>query len=122
MSIRPNARRWFLSKYGNTKSKTYTSKYYLPEESWPKVAVWWLQISNNAIDENKDTFINILCETEPSSNDFYYLKVPVDFIKEHKEKFHKIGDKIDWYLSADPDTLFREIRGEGKLNFSAFLV
>jgi hypothetical protein len=37
------ARQWFLSNYQDRKNKIYTSKYYTPEESWPKTSVWWLQ-------------------------------------------------------------------------------
>lgn len=36
MSIGPDARRWFSLKYGDTKNKIYTSRYYTPEISWPK--------------------------------------------------------------------------------------
>ncbi len=48
--------------------------------------------------------------------------MPVKYFHEHMEKFHKIGGEIDLYLSAEPNTLFMEIRGVGQLNFSKFLV
>jgi hypothetical protein len=41
------------------------------------------------------------------------MKVPVSFINKHKDKFHKIGDKIDGYSFAQME-LFQEIRGEGE--------
>jgi hypothetical protein len=48
--------------------------------------------------------------------------VPVKYLLEHFEKFHKISGKMDMYLSAEPETLFMEIRGVGKLDFSKFVV
>ena len=122
MSIGPDARRWFLSKYGGSKNKVYASKYYLPEESWPRKHVWWVQIPQHAIDPALHDYVNILCQVLPGANDFHYLKVPVAFINEHREQFHRIGEKTDFYLSAEPDNLFKEIRGIGELDFSVFIV
>jgi hypothetical protein len=122
MSIGPDARRWFLSKYGVTKNKTFASKYYLPEESWPKKHVWWLQIPSHALDPKTHDYVNLLCQVAPSETNFHYLKVPVSYLLQHLEKFHKIGGKMDMYLSAEPDTLFMEIRGTGRLDFSQFVV
>jgi hypothetical protein len=122
MAIGSTARKWFASKYGETNNKTYTSKYYLPEESWPRVAVWWMKIPSHALDSSKYDFVNILCQVDPLSKEFYYLKIPVSFINEHKEQFHKIGGEIDLYLSAEQQNLFTEIRGQGKLDFSKFLI
>jgi hypothetical protein len=122
MSIGPDARRWFLSKYGASKNKTYVSKYYLPEESWPKKHEWWVQIPSHALDPKSYKYVNILCQVAPFTNDFHFLLVPLKYLLEHFEKFHKIGGKMDMYLSAEPDTLFTEIRGSGKLDFSKFVV
>jgi hypothetical protein len=122
MSIGPDARRWFLSKYGASKNKTYASKYYLPEESWPKKHVWWVRIPSHALDPKSYEYVNILCQVAPFKNDFHYLLVPVEYLLEHFEKFHKIAGKMDMYLSAEPDTLFMEIRGVGNLDFSKSVV
>jgi hypothetical protein len=122
MSIGPDARRWFLSKYGETKNKVYTSKYYLPEESWPKTHVWWPQIPMSAIDKSKYTHVNILCQVAPDKIDFHYFKVPTSYLNENLEKFDKVGDKIHLYLSAESHDLFTETRGTGNLNFSKFFV
>jgi hypothetical protein len=122
MSIGPDARSWFLSKYGKTNNKTYTSKYYLPEESWPKKHVWWPQIPISVIDTNRFTHVNILCQVAPGANDFHYFNVPVTFLNEHLVKLDRVNDIIHLYISAEPDTLFTEIRGTGKLDFSQFLI
>jgi hypothetical protein len=122
MSIGPDARRWFLSRYGVTKNKTFASKYYLPEESWPKKHVWWIQIPSHALDPKSRDYVNLLCQVAPAETNFHYPKVPVSYLLQHLEKFHKIGGKMDMYLSAEPDTLFMEIRGTGRLDFSRFVV
>lgn len=117
------ARKWFLSKYKEDLNKTYTSKFYTPEQSWPKTNVWWLQIPVTAIDEKSYTHVNLLCQVQPNNeNDFHYLKVQASFLNTHIKKFHRLNDKISLYLSAEPSKLFVEERGEGKLDFSQFLV
>ena len=113
----------YEAKYGRLDKPTYTSKYYQPEESWPKENVWWPQIPIKAIDSKKTGYINILCQVAPNKNDFHHLKVPTKFFNEHLKKFHRLNDKIvDLYLSADPTRLFIEERGDGSLNFRIFLV
>ena len=122
MSISPDARRWFLSKYGETKNKIYSSKYYLPEESWPKKHVWWMQVPSHALNEKKYNAVNLLCQVAPGENQFHLLNVPVKFFHENQDNFHRIDGEIDLYLSAEPSNLFTEIRGTGNLDFSKFLV
>ena len=120
MSIRKIALQWYQSKYGRIDKPIHTSKYFRPDESWPKKSVWWPQVPINTID--KFSYINILCQIAPSKNDFYHLRVPAKFLKEHLKKFHTLKEKISLYFSTDPKELFIELRGEGRLDFSKFLV
>jgi len=122
MAIGTAARKWFLSSYKNDLNKIYTSKYYTPDESWPKTNVWWLQIPLSAIDTNLHEYVNLICQLSPNKNEFHYLKVPTKYLNEHLKKFHRIKEKISIYLSAEPAKLFKEERGEGKLDFKQFLV
>jgi len=122
MSIRSYAIKWLNLNYKNVVGPIYTSKYYTPEESWPKTRVWWLQIPITSIDLKPNEYVNLICEAQPNKNDFHYLKMPIKFLNEHLEKFHRMGEIISLYLSANPDTLFIEERGEGRLDFSKFLV
>jgi hypothetical protein len=122
MSIRQQAIQWCERKYGKIKGPIYTSKFYLPEESWPKVSVWWPQVPISIVEENLAGHINILCEAEPNEIRFYYLKVPSKFLIEQLDKFHLIGDIISLYLSTDPQRMFIELRGKGNLDFSEFLI
>lgn len=122
MSIRRNALDWFTAKYGETSDKTFTSKYFLSHESWPKKEVWWPKISMESIDTLKYDFVNILCQVAPLENEYHFLKVPVTFLVENLDKFHLSFGKISLYLSTNPRTLFIEERGEGRLDFSQFLM
>ena len=83
--------------------------------------MWWLQFPPTAIDINKYDYVNFICQVAPGKNDFHYLKVPTKFLQGHLDKFHRIGEKIDIYLSARPENLFIELRGIGKLDFSKFV-
>jgi hypothetical protein len=106
MSICPTARNWFSSNYENAKSKMYSSKYYLPEESWPKKAVWWFEIPIHIIETKEEHFIDLVCQVASNKNDaFHYLKVPVRYLHEHLKNFHVNSDRISLYLSAEPDKL-----------------
>jgi hypothetical protein len=122
MSIGPDARRWYLSNYGKSEDKVYASKYYLPEELWPKKHVWWVRIPPHDIDPSLHWYVTILCQVAPGTNNFHYLRVPVEFLLEHRAKFHRIGNIIDFYLSAEQHNLFQEIRGTGNLDISVFVV
>ncbi len=122
MSIRSEALRWLSLNFGNVIGRICTSKYYLPEESWPKTRVWWLQIPPGVIEFNSKGHIHLVCQVAPGESDFYYLKVPIEYLYDNLEKFHRIGDKVDLYLSANPDTLFVEERGTGELDFIQFLI
>ncbi|MDQ2720442.1 MAG: hypothetical protein M3Z26_11890 [Bacteroidota bacterium] len=115
-----NGRQWFKENFKDDGNKICTSKFYKPEESWPKTQVWWLQFSETAIDAIK--YAHVYLPGCSKSRNFHYLQVPVKYLNDHLDKFHRLGQKIDLYLSANPDTLFVEERGEGRLNFSKFLV
>jgi hypothetical protein len=120
MSVRNDASNWYEAKYGKIEKPIYTSKFYKPEESWPKKSVWWPQFPISTI--AKFSYTNLICQVAPAKNDFYHLKVPTKFLKEHLKKFHTIKELISLYLSTNPKELFIEIRGAGNLDFSKFLV
>lgn len=122
MSIRSNAILRYEEKYGKMDKPIYTSKYYTSEESWPKIPVWWFQIPPKALDASKNRFVNLICEAAPGKNEFHYLKVPTKYLLEHIEKFHRIGEIVSLYLSAESKNMFNEVRGKGNFNFETFLV
>lgn len=122
MSIRFAALKWFSSNYKEVGDPFYTSKYYLPEESWNKEHTWWLEIPLKLIEVMPEGYISFLCQVAPNENAFHYLKVPKKFLREHLQEFHLHGRKISLYLSPDNNMMFTERRGIGNLNFMNFLV
>ncbi|RYE58576.1 MAG: hypothetical protein EOP48_03240 [Sphingobacteriales bacterium] len=121
MSIRPLALQWFKSKYGEVKN-VFTSKFFTPDKSWNKKNVWFFQLPPSSIDLPGKKHVCLLCEKKPGKNDFHYLRVPISFILHNIEKFDTIGEKLALYLSAEPQSLFVEERGKGKLDFSSYLI
>ena len=122
MSIRRDAILWLERNFGKPNGPVVTSKYYKPEESWPKKSVWWFQIPIRTIEENTLGYINLVCQAVPDKNEFYYLKVPVQFLIDNLDQFHVVKDNISMYLSTDEKRLFIEERGTGNLDFSVFFI
>ena len=122
MNIRSKALIWLNSHFGQVEGKIYTSKYYIPDESWPRKHVWWPQIPLRVVNEPGVNNINILCQVEPGKNEFHYLKVPVNYFQDNLDSFDVVQGMIHLYLSAEPGNLFAEIRGRGNLGFEQFLV
>ncbi len=119
MNIRPRALAWLSKNHNSVDGPIYASKYYQPDESWPKLAVWWLEIPMKKLNSAYAN-INLLCESA-GDKDFYYLRIPNDFLKQNLQLFHIRNNKISMYLSAAPDQLFKEIRGKG-IDFKTFLI
>ena len=71
MSIRKQAVLWLENNFGERPTPLFTSKYYKPEESWPKKSVWWFHIPIKAIEENSFGHINLICEAVPNENKFH---------------------------------------------------
>ncbi|HMJ46561.1 MAG TPA: hypothetical protein VK498_04495 [Ferruginibacter sp.] len=124
MTITSKARSWFSSHHKQPpNSKTYTSKFYTPGESWSKAKVWWIEIPLTTINQNDIEFVNLICQKKPNNeNNFHYLKVPVHFLRDNMQNFHVRQEKISLYLSAEPGQLFKEERGHGNVHFDQFLV
>jgi hypothetical protein len=120
MSIRSEALNWFTNKIGSIPDNIYASKFYLSVESWPKTEVWWFQIPLRSL-ENPRSHIHLLCQSKSGSQGFYYIKVPVKFILDNLANFDKVEEKVSIYLSANPNHLFVEERGEGRIPFGSFL-
>jgi hypothetical protein len=55
-------------------------------------------------------------------NDFYYLKVPVEFFRENLSKLDvREWGQVSLFLSAEPNEMFIDQRGRGYISFAQFL-
>lgn len=120
MAVRTQALKWFHENYGDSSMPIYTSKFYQSEESWTKTKVWWLEIPLNILDIASNTHVILICEIDASKEDYYYLNVPLSFLKKNLNRLYKRENKISLYLSAEEDDIFIERRGEG-IDFISFV-
>jgi hypothetical protein len=122
-TVKAAAVRWLVSKFGERSNAVCASKLYVPEKSWTGRSAWWFEIPQRAIEAPKSDEIDLVCEVAAGANEFYYLTVPVDFFKKELSKLcvRKNG-KLSLFLSAEPNEMFVEQRGKGKIDFAPFLV
>jgi hypothetical protein len=121
-TVKAAAVRWLVSKFGEKSNTVCASKLYIPEKSWTRRSAWWLEIPQRTIETPKLDEIDLLCEVASGANEFYYLKVPVEFFKKELPKLCvRNNGKVSLFLSAEPDEMFVEQRGSGKIGFGRFL-
>lgn len=115
-TVRPAAIQWLASKFGDTGNTIKASKLHAQ-------SLWWIDIPQKDIEKPKPAAIDLLCEVAPGANKFYYLKVPVEFFKKELPKLwvRKDGKLLRLHLSAEPEEMFVDRRGNGKIGFSGFL-
>lgn len=124
MNSRQSGVEW-LSKRGRaTDERVVVSKYYLADESWSQTPVWWFEFAAASATEDRFGFLNLLCGVAPNSPDYHHLRVPMGlFLACKHHLWHRDnGERVSLYLSAEEPTLFREIRGDGRIEFGVFKV
>jgi len=126
MGIRPKAIAWLENNHGIDCGLRYTSKLYLPEEAWNKEKEWWFEIPVDILAQKKLKFVHFVCEKKKNTNLFYYLRVPLTYLKANKKELFIRNKKskkcFSLYFSAQKDTLFQELRGGKNFKFGGFLV
>jgi hypothetical protein len=124
VSIRKDAIIWLKKNVGVVSERQiFASKLFTPGESWTNKSAWWIQIPEERITSKEFTHLYLLCQTAPASQEFSVLRVPVSYFHQNLSRFAKIGKgRINLFLSAEPDNLFEDERGSGKIIFASFLV
>jgi len=124
VSIRKPALKWLAAKYGVSDGARCTSKFYCQEESWTKKSAWWIELASSHLTGNHEKDIHFICQKAPRGDVFYYLKIPVDFLLKNESKidFLPKKSKFSLFLSAEPENLFQDERGIGRVSFKQFLV
>lgn len=121
-TIKAEAVRWFVSKFGIKTNAIYASKFYIPEKSWTRQSAWWFEIPQRTIESPKSAEIHLLCQIAPGANDFHHLKVPIDFLRNELPNLCiRKNDKVSLFLSAEQREMFVEKRGSGKVSFARLL-
>ena len=78
-TIKAEAVRWFVSKFGIKPNALYASKFYIPEKSWTGQSAWWFEIPLRMIKTPRSAEIYLICQVAPDAKDFHRLKIPVEF-------------------------------------------
>jgi hypothetical protein len=107
---------WLTAKFGVSRNAVHASKLYVPR------MLWWFDIPQHEIESAKAEAIDLLCEVAPGANKFYYLKVPVAYFKMEKSKLDVNQQGLTrMHLSSEPEEMFVDRRGSGRVAFSSFL-
>jgi hypothetical protein len=122
-TVKADAVNWLTSKGALRNGAVYASKFYVPEKSWTRQSAWWFEIPRSAIEIPGANEIHLLCQVLPGAKDFHHLKVSVQFFREKLQKLVvRENSKVSLFLSAEPDELFIDQRGKGKVGFRHFLI
>ncbi len=129
MAIRIKALGWLSTKYNVIdKTRILTSKYYPPHQLKGKKTIlpsnaWWIEIPLIKINALSGCFY-LICQKPDIQDDFYCLKVDVDYIRENMDLlfFKTHNDKVCLWLSADKDNRFVDLKGSKLVDFSRFCV
>lgn len=123
MSLRKDAISWYEKHVGKIRGHVFTSKFYTPDESWSGRNAWWLQIPVERFMSDRNSVIHLICQSAPNNDDYYCLSVPSMYFVENLSQLSVIGQgKVSLFLSAEPQNLFADERGSGRLKFDNFLV
>jgi hypothetical protein len=120
--IRKRANEFFNRVLGHIPDEIKrASRYYPSDESWTHSPAWWHEIPIGKIDNSQKEHMYILCEK--AMGGFHCLHVPITFIFENIDNLYVKDNKIiSLFLSADPDTEFIDLRGNGRVNFGKWLI
>jgi hypothetical protein len=102
------------------------SRYYPSEKSWSNSPAWAFEIPLRALQPSSEyKKIVLQCQKPGNYQDYYILKVPVDFLNFHKDKddffVREDHNTISLFLSARDSDKFKDLRGKGKVRFKEFL-
>ena len=122
MTVRAEASEWLHRRLGPVAGPMYASRYYPPAESWTGSAAWWHEVPEAAWGGVDDGFVYLLCQKPWDERDFFCLKVPSRYFKDHAKDLSESETGFRLHLSADGSTRFRDERGEGKVPFAQFLI
>jgi len=121
MAIRKLGLEWLSVNVGKPAGRVHVSRYYTDDKSWCKQSVWWFEIPLAAVDDDCD--IHFLCQKTPGGDDFFYLRVPPQFLKQNQHRLFVRPDngRLSMYFGTERPDLFVELRGNGRVPFSQFV-
>jgi hypothetical protein len=121
MGTRSRGDEW-LQQRGITNEPFRVSKYYVSSESWTGKPVWFFEFPETLVSDDSAEYLHLLCEKTSASDEFHHLRVPISIFPacKHHLAFREDTKMFSLWLSAEPETLFREMRGQGSIEFRGF--
>jgi hypothetical protein len=120
MNLRNDGLKWF-EEHHNSREPIRVSKFYPAHESWKKGPVWWFEFPPHDV-SNPNGWINLLCQRQNDPSSFHHLHIPMGLFAgcKHLIGFREDKNVYSLFLSAEPESLFREMRGSGNIEFGVF--
>jgi len=124
MTTRSNGIKWLKENHPEYQGKNRVSKLYSADESWSKSKVWWFEFPESDITDDLSGFQNLLCNKNSNSEHFHLIRVPNSFLIKFKNGLYLRNKKgistFSIYLSANPEDMYVEQRGEKHIEFGDF--
>ncbi len=119
MALRRSGQDWFREHH-EPGDEPRVSRFYPTHKSW-KGPGWWFEFPDFAV-SNPAGWIGLLCQRRDNPDAFHHLRVPMDLFVTRKPHLGYRADikKFSLFLSGEPETFFREMRGSGKIEFGEF--
>ncbi len=119
MNLRNAGLKWF-DEHHQPAEPIRVSKFYPTHESW-KGPAWWFEFPPSDVSD-QNGWLNLLCQRRNDPCSFHHLRIPMGLFAacKHHLGYRKDKDVFSLLLSAEPEFLFREMRGSGRIEFRHF--
>lgn len=119
MNLRNAGLKWF-DEHHQPAEPIRVSKFYPTHESW-KGPAWWFEFPPSDVSD-PNGWLNLLCQRRNDPGSFHHLRIPMGLFAacKHHLGYRKDKDVFSLLLSAEPEFLFREMRGSGRIEFRHF--
>lgn len=113
MNLRPDGLAWFKKNRG-TAEPVRVSRLYPPAQSPTGKPLWWFEFRESLVAQS--SWINLLSQHPHSPGEFIHLRVPQSHFVGGPDRlgFRPNAQMYSLFLSAEPESLFMELRGPAK--------
>jgi len=119
MNLRNAGLKWFGEHHQHAEP-IRVSRFY-PTHRFSKGSVWWFEFPSADVSD-PNGWLNLLCQRGKNSGSFRHLRVPMGLFAacKHHLGYRESKDMFSLILSAEPRSLFKEMRGSGYIEFRHF--
>ena len=122
-TTRKDAIKWLHDKCGIVEGPVYYSRYYPSDKSYTRAPSWAHTIPRLHYMTEGSKWIHLLCQKKNNPDDYYYLRVPSEYVREKEVMLFVREEKmVSIFLSAVEGIFMQDQRGSGKIDFAQFLI